>query len=134
MRLKLSTGIKFGVVIIFNDDGSIKRQYRITLQELDRVNNGEQPPGLLEGEWRHGKAQVEGWWLDVGDCCFMTEGRLIIKHDESVIGDRIMESVIVLEPGDWAGEVPDIAVEPDKLTRGARGPVAPPSRIIGGNI
>lgn len=126
---------KYGIVTVFNKDGSFNREFKITGDELAALQQGKGfPPGLTQEEWEgyrvieSGKNPDGSAWerreplviaagksVDVGDIHEQEDGSLFIKFDEEVIDGRIVESVLLLEPGDWTGVPPNITVQAQKI-------------------
>lgn len=104
---------KYGHVIVRNADGSINREYKITGAEYSALAlpGAGGPPGCTKAEWESGLAVAYGKDFDVGDIS-ETDGTIVIKTAERIVGGRIIESFLRLEKGEWSGEIPNISVDP----------------------
>jgi len=108
---------KYGVVSVRNADGSINREYRITGEELaafKALPNGV-PPGVTKEELQSIPVFVYGMGMDVGDVRVNKAGWLKMKLSERTVAGRIVEQLVVLEPGEWTGTIPNITMSAEKI-------------------
>lgn len=112
--LSLSLGArrgKYGLVVVYNINGTFNREYKLTEQELAALQasaNGI-PRGCTKEEWESGRAVVCGKDFDVGDMR-VADGRVRIKTGETTVNGRIVESWLLLDKGEWTGTPPVITV------------------------
>ena len=113
MKLKAEAQTsKYGLVRVYNPDGTHNRDYKITGQEYkDLAKKGANaPPNLTKKEWESGLAVAYGKDFDIGDIQEQSDGSLIIKMAEEVKQGRIVESFAYLTPDDWTGIAPNITI------------------------
>jgi len=102
---------KYGLVVLNYPNGSFKREFKITGEELQKVqatSNGI-PPGVTKEEWEAGQAILIGKDFDTGDVQEVN-GWLIIKYAEHQEEGHYVESFLELAPGEWSGKIPSISV------------------------
>lgn len=110
-RLALVDGsTKWGLVVVVDVDGVVRREYRISAAaaEAVRVNN-QPPPGILPAVWRSGQAYVATRPLFRGQCLIRQDGWLVVNYglDDTSIVDRVRADVMAIPPAQWGrrGEV-----------------------------
>ena len=119
-RTDLKTGdesVKFGRITVFNADGSINRQFDITLGQLQaslRKNAGP-PAGVTLREYNEHRWKCEHRVRTVGDVERLADGRVRIWLDEQQINNMIMETKITMQPDDYTGVLPAISVTAQKV-------------------
>ena len=107
--LKAGSYAKYGIVRVYNDDGSLNRAFRITREELFAIGANGVPPGVTRQEWTSGRAVVGGRACDVGDAELMADGAVRIKLAER-LGSVLVESYLKVPKGQWSGTFPLITV------------------------
>lgn len=109
---------KYGVVLVYNPDGTVQREFRITgeaLAELHSTPNGI-PLGCTKEEWESGYAVCYGKDYDVGDIRIQDDGSLTIKVAEELKNGQTAETYVYLKAGEWSGTPPHITVTAKALT------------------
>ena len=108
---------KYGIVTVFNEDGTFNREFKITKRDMINLHSGGShvPAGVTREEWESGKVVVAGKGMAVGDIVLKHDGGLEIKYSEDVVNGRFVESYIQLSPGEWTGAIPNITVRQDAL-------------------
>lgn len=103
---------KWGMVTIINTDGSINRQYVITVEEAEAVHKGNNvlPPGCTQKEWNDGLVMVESRVLHQGQCVKLDDGSLVVNYGVERKPDSIRVSLMKLVPSEWDNFGPLIKV------------------------
>jgi hypothetical protein len=107
----------YGVVVIYNHDGSINREFRVSKEELDRVNASARgiPSGVTREEWESGRARLVGKRLDVGYALAQNDGTIHLMLASREEGGRITDIYARLRPRDYTGQLPEISLTQDAL-------------------
>lgn len=121
---KVPTGIKitdlstkWGLVSVYNADGSIQREYSISAEEADAVAHGNNvlPPGCSEEEWYSGLVSVATRPCNVGEAVDNGDGFLVVNH--GFVEDKNKGTVDVLltkiDPTKWKKKADTVLIEAD---------------------
>lgn len=105
---------KYGVVIVYNKDRTISRQYKITGEELRNLqqSTNDPPPGVSREDWEAGMAEVLGKDFEVGDMRRNDDGSIRIKFAE----ENFLESFLELTPEDYLESGTEITIKPEVLS------------------
>jgi len=98
---------RYGVVIIWNADGSVNRRFPITNAEVLalRAPGAGAPPGVTREEWESGRACVAGQSLDPGGAEVKATGELLVKLSDDV---DLLGSHALLYPEEWEKDARDV--------------------------
>ena len=124
---------KYGLVTVFNPDGSLNREYKITGADYAALAlpGAGAPPGVTKEEWEGGRsvrlkdgtparrplALAAGKDYAVGDCAVQRDGTLRVKVMETILQGRVRELFLILKSSDYTGVPPAITVSPAVLAR-----------------
>lgn len=123
---------KYGVVTVFNADGTLNREFKITGAEyaaLAQAGAGA-PPTVTKAEWeatrsvllKDGRTALQplamavGKDYDVGDIRQLPDGSVQMKVDERVVNGQFVESFTRIKAGDFTGTVPNITCAPTVIS------------------
>ena len=112
MILKMSNGRDcYGIVSVRTSTGDIDREYKISSKEMVERLPRQPPPGCTQQEWDSGLVVISGRACDTGEIYIRTDGSLILKYSEELIGGKeLLERVVRFKPGQWTGAPPIITV------------------------
>ena len=103
---------KFGIVRVFNQNGTLNRAFKINAQELDDVvHNRAGPPNVTLDEWKSGRTFVYGKDFDVGEVERLPDGSAIVKLAERTVGGDVLEAFCRIDASDLTGSDATITVQ-----------------------
>lgn len=93
----------WGLVRMVAEDGSVEREYIISGEAVEAVNNGKRecPPGCTLEQWRTGRVGMFGHPLEPGLAFVDGEGALVVNFGVRRTGIRVKVDAMLVPPRQW---------------------------------